>query len=151
MLDMLLRRGRALTAPVAVNMSISERFNELGGGLLILGAPGSGKTTALLELARDLIDRAEADQAYPIPVVLNLSSWALRRPALYEWLIEELHSRYRVPRSIGRQWLVKNELLPLLDGLDEVARPHRVGCVMSINSFLRKTWADPGCGVLPHK
>ena len=34
-------------------------FDDLGGELLILGAPGAGKTTLLLELARDLIARAE--------------------------------------------------------------------------------------------
>jgi predicted NACHT family NTPase len=54
-------------------------FDRLGGGLLILGAPGSGKTTALLELARHLLDKAEADEHQPIPVVFNLVSWAAHR------------------------------------------------------------------------
>ncbi|MGH8902906.1 MAG: NACHT domain-containing protein [Egibacteraceae bacterium] len=104
-------------------------FDPLGGGLLILGAPGSGKTTALLELARDLLDHAAADQAKPIPVVFNLSSWAARRPPLAKWLADELRTRYAVARRIAQRWVAGGEMLPLLDGLDEVARPHRAGCV----------------------
>jgi DNA polymerase III delta prime subunit len=134
--DTVIRRVGPQAVPVPAGRSISMVFNDLGGGLLILGAPGSGKTTALLELARDLIDAAEADQAQPIPVVFNLSSWAVRRRPLGEWLIDELHTRYRVPRLIAARWLVGNELLPLLDGLDEVAKSDRTGCVKAINNFL---------------
>jgi len=54
---------------------IIDVFDEMQGALLILGEPGSGKTTTLLELARDLITRAEKDSTLPVPVVLNLSSW----------------------------------------------------------------------------
>ena len=45
------------------------------GLLLILGEPGSGKTTTLLDLARTLLDRAENDIKERVPIVLNLSSW----------------------------------------------------------------------------
>jgi eukaryotic-like serine/threonine-protein kinase len=36
-------------------------FDTVGGGLFILGAPGAGKTTMLLQLAEELLDRAEGD------------------------------------------------------------------------------------------
>jgi NACHT domain-containing protein len=136
--DMMLRRAGGKAAPVPATMSISTVFSQLGGGLLILGAPGSGKTTALLEIARDLLDWAEADQSQPVPVVFNLSSWAGRRPLLDEWMVDELHTNYRVPRSIAAQWLAGDEILPLLDGLDEVAAPARIGCIQAINGFLRE-------------
>jgi flagellar biosynthesis GTPase FlhF len=61
---------------ITIGTPIIDVFAYLGGELLILGAPGAGKTTTLLELARDLIARAEQDQDHPIPVVYNLSSWA---------------------------------------------------------------------------
>jgi len=54
---------------------IVDVFDEMGQNLLVLGEPGSGKTTMLLELARDTIARAEKDSDEPIPVVFNLSSW----------------------------------------------------------------------------
>ena len=41
-------------------------FEQMGGALLILGAPGAGKTTLLLELARDLIARAEQNDGHPM-------------------------------------------------------------------------------------
>jgi len=41
-------------------------YDEADGELLILGEPGAGKTTLLLELARDLLDRAQLDNTHPI-------------------------------------------------------------------------------------
>jgi hypothetical protein len=121
--------------PLPSGIGITAVFDQLGQTVLILGAPGAGKTTLLLELARDLLDRAEQDPAHPIPVVFNLSSWAVRRYSLDRWLVEELHDRYDVPRRIGRAWVASEQVLPLLDGLDEVARTHRAACVEAINAF----------------
>lgn len=108
------------------------------GGLLILGAPGSGKTTLLLELARELLFRAEEDETHLIPVVFNLSSWAVRRVSLQEWLVDELNRRYTVPRKLAQQWVDDEQILPLLDGLDEVAAEHQQACVERINEFRSK-------------
>lgn len=112
-----------------------EVFDEFDQTLLLLGAPGSGKTTLLLELARDLIERAKQDAAHPIPVVFNLSSWAVRRPVLTEWLVDELNQRYDVPRKLAQDWIENDQVLPLLDGLDEVASEHREACVEAINGY----------------
>jgi eukaryotic-like serine/threonine-protein kinase len=114
---------------------LSGVFDEFGGELLILGAPGSGKTTMLLELARDLIIRAEQDGSLPIPVVFNLSSWAEKHPSLADWLIDELNIRYDVPRKLGTAWIDSDHVLPLLDGLDEVILEQRPACIAAINSF----------------
>jgi hypothetical protein len=124
-------------APRAVspNTSMSQIFDAQAGALLILGAPGTGKTTLLLELARDLLVRAEHDENYPIPAVFNLSSWAVRRQSLREWLIEELNERSYVPKKVARTWIESEQVLPLLDGLDEVAAEHREACVEAINNF----------------
>jgi hypothetical protein len=103
--------------------------------LLILGEPGAGKTTMLLELARQTIARAETDPTQPMPVVFNLSSWAERRPPLAEWLVEELNTKYSIPKKIAQVWVDNDALLLLLDGLDEVAQAHRLACVEAINAF----------------
>jgi NACHT domain len=119
--------------PIPADTPISEVFDKVGGGLLILGAPGAGKTTLLLQLARELLDRAEHDPDQPIPVVLNLASWAREHKPLAEWLADELAVGYTVPRHLARAWLAQDVLTLLLDGLDEVADPHRAACVAALN------------------
>jgi TIR domain/NACHT domain len=133
--ELLVQPPEQAPRPLPSGVGITAVFDQLGQALLILGAPGAGKTTMLLELARDLLDRADRDPEHPIPVVFHLSSWAMRRQSLERWLVEELHDRYDVPRAIGRAWVRNEQVLPLLDGLDEVARTHRAACVEAINAF----------------
>jgi len=114
---------------------ILDIFDEMNQSLLILGKPGSGKTTMLLELARDTIARAEEDLTQPIPAVFNLSSWSKKRQPLADWLVEELNTKYNIPKRIARPWIENDDLLLLLDGLDEVAEKHRDACVEAINEF----------------
>jgi len=112
-------------------------FDQLGAGrtLLILGEPGAGKTTTLLELTRDLLNRAEQGLDYRIPVVLNLSSWAAKQQTIPDWIVEQLNSKYQIPKSIGQEWVKQQELLLLLDGLDEVKQEQRDNCVVALNDF----------------
>jgi hypothetical protein len=114
--------------------SLAPVFEEFGRAMLILGDPGSGKTTSLLQLARHLLDRAANDSRQPTPVVLNLSTW--KGGGLKDWLIEELRVRYLVPAAQGDKWLTESRLILLLDGLDEVSREHQLACVHAINAFL---------------
>ncbi|NTV68236.1 MAG: hypothetical protein HGB06_11310, partial [Chlorobaculum sp.] len=72
---------------------------------------------------------------HPIPVIFNLSSWALQRPPIADWLVDELRKRYDVPEKIARFWIENETILPLLDGLDEVAKEHRNACVEAINAY----------------
>jgi hypothetical protein len=114
---------------------ITEVYDAAEGELLILGAPGSGKSTLLLELARELLERAEYDERHPLPTLFNLSSWASKRQPLADWLVEELSSSYQVPRKLGQAWVEADQILPLLDGLDEVAPQDRTACIESINTY----------------
>lgn len=121
--------------PLALEGSIDTIFRQIGGTLLLFGAPGAGKTIALLELTRELISVAESDERQPIPVVFNLASWASRRPPLAEWLVAELGILHQIPSAIAQRWVTSGEILPLLDGLDEVDEAHRKSCVEAINIF----------------
>ncbi|WP_448564972.1 NACHT domain-containing protein, partial [Trichothermofontia sp.] len=125
--------------PLPPNTTLMDYWQQLGPGssLLILGAAGAGKTTALLELGRDLLDLAATDTTHPLPVILNLASW--RSPGtLTEWLIEELRIRYQLSPTIALSWLDRQELLLLLDGLDEVPSPHRPSCIVALNTFKQR-------------
>ncbi|WP_200210145.1 NACHT domain-containing protein [Micromonospora coerulea] len=115
--------------------SVSALFDRLDRAVVILGAPGAGKTTTLLELARDLLAGAEADPEAPVPVVVNLSSWATDRRPLDRWLVDQLTERYGIPNAQAAAWVDGGEILPLLDGLDEVAEEYRDGCAAAIAAF----------------
>jgi hypothetical protein len=121
--------------PFPANPNILELFNDLNRELLILGAPGAGKTVLLLQLAQALVERAERDPAKAMPVVFNLSSWAAERLPLTDWLVEEMRLKYNVPANIGARWVAQSAILLLLDGLDEVAAEYRDLCVAAINTF----------------
>ena len=95
----------------------------------------SGKTTLLLDLTADLLVRAGHDETQPIPVVIPLASWGVKRQALEEWLTEELFIKYEVPHALGRKWIAEEQILPLLDGLDEIAPEHRTACIEAINAY----------------
>jgi predicted NACHT family NTPase len=121
------------------NTTIVEVFDsqEIAGKLLILGAPGSGKTTILLELAQALVNRAEEQPDYPVPVLFNLSSWKDERQSIADWLVAELKSKYGVSNKLGKEWVDNQQLLPLLDGLDELESKRQESCVNAINQLLQ--------------
>lgn len=133
--EMLLRSSNQEPQALPSSIWITDIFETMGHALLILGEPGSGKTTLMLEIARDMIDRARKDPAGPIPVVLSLSSWSVQRRPIVEWLIDELNAKYLVPHAIARKWMDEQSLLLLLDNLDEVRTEYRDDCVRAINQF----------------
>lgn len=126
--------GERLLAP---GTRVLDAYDEAEGELLILGAPGAGKSTLLVDLAQQLVGRAFIDQRHPLPVILRLSSWAVHRPALDDWMIEQLSQTYDVPRKLSERWVKEGRLLPLLDGLDEMEEAARPACIAAINGYHR--------------
>jgi hypothetical protein len=119
----------------SATMSMSEIFAHAGGGVLILGDPGAGKSMLLVELALDLALRARSDDTLPVPVIFNLSSWAIDRASLATWMAGELVLAHAVPRKVAEDWVHDDKVLPLLDGLDTVDPPARGDCIKTINAF----------------
>ena len=122
----------------SLHTSIIEAYDEAGQGLLILGAPGSGKSTLLRELASELLTRAGQDLAHPLPMILNLSSWAEKKLPLPVWIVEQLQLVYALPRDFSHAWLEQNAILLFLDGLDEVEASARTACIETINAYRRE-------------
>ncbi|MCA9516577.1 MAG: serine/threonine protein kinase, partial [Myxococcales bacterium] len=131
------RRGRRTTATLA------HELTRAYGALLLLGGPGAGKTTALLGLARELLERAERDPTAPVPVVLNLASAAGARGTLAAWVADELVTKYGLPRRRALQWLDDDALVLLLDGLDEAV------VAVSLKKKPRVEVVEPGWCVIP--
>ena len=115
--------------------SISTIADHLDCGVLLLGAPGSGKTIALCELARDLINRAAEDRRQPLPVILRLAPWRHAPDlTLKQWIDEQLQIQYGLGKTHVDEIKLRGLIL-LLDGLDEVRNAERPSCVRAINEY----------------
>ena len=130
-----------LLSPETKLLDVFQQSN-IDSKLLIIGAPGNGKTITLLELAQQLITQAEDDTNRAIPILLNLSSWKDEKQPLLQWLSAELVSKYDVSLNIAQELLENHRILPLLDGLDETL--WQESCVEAINQFLESAYRPPG-------
>ncbi|GCE20823.1 NACHT domain-containing protein [Dictyobacter kobayashii] len=136
--EMLVQEFNREPRPLPAGTSIVQVYDQADGRLLILGEPGAGKTTSLLQLTRTLLERADNDILQPLPVVFVLSSWARKRQALATWIVDELKVRYHIPPAIAQRLLDEQQIIPVLDGLDEVAANVRVACVQAINAYIQQ-------------
>ena len=116
---------------------------------VLLGAPGSGKTTLASYFALMLCEQAgndptqiglEKEQDW-LPVVIRIRDWVLK-PELsvlkyLRWYAEDSLSVKVLPIGFFEHWLERGRALILLDGLDEVVdEAQRRSVVEQIETFL---------------
>lgn len=108
--------------------------------MVVLGAPGSGKTGFCVSLTLELLDRTAGAR---VPVLLQISTW---NPAdnLHGWLIRTILQDYpfladeeRYGASAVRDMLTQHRILPVLDGLDEIAEDQRAAALSAIERDAR--------------
>ena len=123
-------------------------LNETRKRMVILGAPGTGKTVLAVCLTVGLLKRravpASPNQVVPIPCLVNLPSWDPARHDLTDWLETQIVDRFRLSRKIAARLVYDGWILPVLDGLDEMdpqeAVPHRSeNAVSRINDYIART------------
>lgn len=122
---------------LAIGSPLAAFYEDVDHRLLILGAPGAGKTTVMLDLAKTLLDKAEADAAIPVPVVFTLSSWPGPETPFDDWLVSEMRTRYGgdIQERVARHWLEHDEIALFLDGLDELPADRRAAAVAAIEAY----------------
>jgi hypothetical protein len=123
---------QVVTEDRALDVAIEPYYRSLRGPLVILGEPGTGKTTLLYELAVLL---CADNESAAIPVPFGLSNWARSGEPLDAWMVRELRRNYGVGSTLAKFWVGKEVVLPLLDGLDEVPAAKRTACVRRINDY----------------
>ena len=131
-------KGPDMELPPQMKMIDVFHRHDVSGRLLILGHPGAGKTTTLLELAKELLAKATELESKRIPHIFELSRWE-ESMSIVEYLAIELERKpYYLDRDVGRGIAVSGQLLPLLDGLDELRNPKTISAAMvAINEYLK--------------
>lgn len=139
--------------------------NQPTGRLVVLGAPGSGKTVLLSRLVQDLL--AHIDALPPgdlpahvrIPVLLSLPTCDLGEVEgassdqlahrLQAWITARLHDDYGLRPAYAFALMQAQRILPVLDGLDEmdpsstaadtgpIKRPRAVAVLRALNAGIR--------------
>lgn len=110
--------------------------------LVILGGPGSGKTTLAVQLLLELL--ATRQPGEPIPVLVSLAGWdPTEQPRLHTWLAARLAEDYPSLRAFGpttaQALAERGHLLPILDGLDELPEPRQPEVIAALNKSLTDT------------
>ncbi len=87
--------------------------------LVILGGEGAGKTTLATRLVLDWHKFSALSGQVPVPV--RIGAWNPARRSFNEWFCDQLASCYAQDAARSREIAASYQLIPVLDGFDELA------------------------------
>ncbi len=109
--------------------------------LLILGEPGAGKSIILLQFGLRLLEMAEKDPKFPIPVLFDLATWKDKNQKFEEWLelnLSFIGGSFTVSKDFAKKMVAAHQVLPLLDGFDEIRPDFRNSCFAQLMIYLQR-------------
>ncbi|XVU21608.1 NACHT domain-containing protein [Actinoplanes sp. CA-054009] len=117
------------------SVSLTRLGRSEWGRMVIVGGPGSGKTTLAAKLAMAILDGDG-----PVPVVLPLAGWDPASASLEAWIateIGEVHplvAEDQYGPTVLSDLVEDRRVLPVLDGLDEMPVKSRDQAWTEINA-----------------
>lgn len=116
------------------DISVAKKYPRL----MVLGGPGSGKSTYLKRLGLEALNgKAGAFKDALTPVFLELKHFKSDEINLKTAIAEELGSvGFPLSETFVTKLLEEGKLLVLLDGLDEVPRANINDCIDAIEAFV---------------
>lgn len=108
-------RSLKLNRSARIFDNLDQSFTAHGQRILLLGEPGSGKTTSLLTFAREKAYARLANPAELLPLYAPFSSWD-KQSELMDWLSNALD----IDTKLLREELEDKRVILILDGLDEL-------------------------------
>jgi Flp pilus assembly protein TadD len=113
---------------------LATAIDAAGGPLVLVGAPGSGKTFTARRIVTTFLEGAIVGQRLAERFLLSRWDGA----PMIDWLAREWAGQrdYRIDLTEAAQLVADPSVVLVLDGLDEVPNAHRQACVDAINAFV---------------
>jgi hypothetical protein len=123
--------------------ALVARIVGTGGGAVLVGPEGSGKSAIATRVAMSLASERIKRRSNPVPLLLSLATWDASS-TLRRWAVEEGLSHYSIPRTMTSRWFRTGRLTLILDGAEALTPEQIQEAAKQMNVLTDKN----KCGIL---